>query len=96
MKSKKNYFISIIIPMIDEIHSLKKTLKILNKIKCKKEYLIVVSKNKTPKKIIKKINLIKNKNLFKLCYQKEKFVGGAIKTGINNSKGTHIAIMDQT
>ena len=93
MKSKKNYFISIIIPMIDEIHSLKKTLKILNKIKCKKEYLIVVSKNKTPKKIIKKINLIKNKNLFKLCYQKEKFVGGAIKTGINNSKGTHIAIM---
>lgn len=31
MKLNRNYFISIIIPMIDEINSLNKTLKILNK-----------------------------------------------------------------
>ena len=93
MKLNRNYFISIIIPMIDEINSLNKTLKILNKIKCKKEYLIILSKVKTPKKIIQTLNLMKRKKKINFYYQKEKFVGGAIKTGISKSKGSHIAIM---
>ena len=67
MKLNKYYSISIIIPMIDEINSLKKTLKILDKIKCKKEYLIIISKNKTPKKIISKLQLMK-KNLVLQTY----------------------------
>ena len=79
--------------MIDEINSLNKTLKILNKIKCKKEYLIILSKAKTPKKIIQKLILMKRKKKIKFYFQKEKFVGGAIKTGISKSRGSHIAIM---
>jgi len=79
--------------MIDEINSLEKTLKILNKIKCKKEYLIIISKNKTPKKVIDKLMIMKKKKYLKFYYQKEKFVGGAIKTGISKANSSHIAIM---
>jgi hypothetical protein len=93
MKLNKYYSISIIIPMIDEINSLEKTLKILNKIKCKKEYLIIISKNKTPKKVIDKLMIMKKKKYLKFYYQKEKFVGGAIKTGISKANSSHIAIM---
>ena len=71
MKLNRNYFISIIIPMIDEINSLNKTLKILNKIKCKKEYLIILSKVKTPKKIIQTLNLMKRKKKLNFIIKKK-------------------------
>jgi hypothetical protein len=44
------YSVSIILPVLNEINSLKKTLFILNKIKIEKEYLIVFSKRFDSKK----------------------------------------------
>jgi glycosyltransferase involved in cell wall biosynthesis len=94
-KNKKNkYSLSVIIPMINEIKSLTKTIKIINKIKCKKEYLIIISKKLTDLKMQKKLNTLKRKySNFYVHFQREKFVGGAIKKGIKVSKLTHIAIM---
>jgi len=89
-----SYSLSIIIPMINEIKSLKKTLQILNLIKCKKEYLIIISKKLTTKKNqseLKKLN--KKYSNFFTFYQKKKFVGGAIIKGIQKAKNSHIAIM---
>ena len=56
----QSYSLSIIIPMVNEIKSLKKTLKILSLIKCKKEYLIIISKKLTTKN-----NQLELKNLNK-------------------------------
>ena len=81
------YNLSIVIPIIDEFDSLKKTINIVKKTnKDKKEFLIIISKRKTPKIIKKKLNLLslKFKNL-KIYNQKYPFVGGAIKTGIKNA-----------
>ena len=47
MKINKKYSISIILPILNEINSLKKTLKILNKISVKKEFLIIYSNKLT-------------------------------------------------
>ena len=77
-----HYSLSIIIPMINEINSLKKTIEIIDKIKCKKEYNIIIS-NKLKKKY---------SNLF-VYIQKKKYVGGAVEKGIEKSKYTYIAIM---
>ena len=43
---RKNYSISIILPVLNEIRSLKKTIKIINKIKVKIEFIVVYSKKK--------------------------------------------------
>jgi|TARA_Y100000294_G_C8562317_1_gene339529 hypothetical protein len=80
--------------MINEINSLKKTIKILNPIKCKKEYLIIVSKKLTSKKILIELKKIKKKySNFFIFFQSKKFIGGAIIKGIQKSKNNHIAIM---
>ena len=42
--TKKKYSISIILPILNEIESLKKTLKIINSIDVQKEYIIIYSK----------------------------------------------------
>ena len=90
----QSYSLSIIIPMINEINSLKKTIKILNPIKCKKEYLIIVSKKLTSKKILIELKKIKKKySNFFIFFQSKKFIGGAIIKGIQKSKNNHIAIM---
>ena len=47
------YSISIILPILNEIKSLKKTLIILDKIKVNKEFIIIYS-NKLSKKLVKK------------------------------------------
>lgn len=93
-KNNKPYSISIIIPFLNEINSLKKTIKILDKIQIKKEYLIIYSKNLTNLRVINilKILEINNKNI-KLFFQKKPYVGGAIDTGIKNSSYDYIAIM---
>ena len=88
------YSLSIILPFIDEINSLKKTIDIINKQnKENKEFLIIISSKKTPTKIVKKLNKHIKKNNIKIFYQKEPFVGGAIKKGIKVSKKSHIVIM---
>ena len=88
------YSLSIILPFINEINSLKKTINIINKQnKENKEFLIIISSKKTPSKIVKKLNKHIKKNNIKIFYQKEPFVGGAIKKGIKVSKKSHIVIM---
>tara|TARA_A100001015_G_C14820634_1_gene644548 strand:- start:149 stop:850 length:702 start_codon:yes stop_codon:yes gene_type:complete len=95
MTKKKNlYSLSIIIPIMDEINSLKKTIKILERTKVKKEYLIIYSQKFTPLIVKKELSYLKNKyknlNFFP---QKRPFVGGAIDLGIKNSKNKYLAIM---
>ena len=46
------YSISIILPILNEINSLKKTLLILNKIKVNKEFIVIYS-NKLTKSSVK-------------------------------------------
>jgi len=41
IKNTNQYSLSIIIPIMNEINSLKKTLIIIDKIKVKKEYVII-------------------------------------------------------
>tara|TARA_E500000178_G_scaffold320314_1_gene343330 strand:+ start:3560 stop:4261 length:702 start_codon:yes stop_codon:yes gene_type:complete len=88
------YSLSIIIPIMNEINSLKKTLKIIDKIKVKKEYLIIYSKKLTPPNIQKEIfRLQKKYRYLRYFSQKRPFVGGAIDLGIRNSKKNYLAIM---
>ena len=79
---------------MDEINSLKKTIKILERIKVKKEYLIIFSQKFTPLIVKKELLYLKSKyknlNFFP---QKRPFVGGAIDLGIKNSKNKYLAIM---
>ena len=94
IRYKKSYSVSIILPILNEINSLKKTIKILEKIKVKKEYLIIFSSKLTNLKVIKEISKLKlkNKNL-KYFPQIRPFVGGAIDLGIKLSRNKYIAIM---
>jgi glycosyltransferase involved in cell wall biosynthesis len=89
-----NYSISIILPVLNEIKSLKKTLRILDKIKLNKEFIIIYSEKLTYKFVKYEINNLKKKyknlNLHK---QKRPYVGGAIDLGISKSKKSHIVIM---
>lgn len=89
-----NYSISIILPILNEFNSLKKTIQILNKIKIEKEFIVILSKNLTTKRT--KENIIKLKKKFKKIKYYEQtrpFVGGAINTGIKKSLKKYIAIM---
>ena len=94
MKNNNNFSISIILPFLNEINSLKKTIKILEKIRFKKEYIVIFSEkliNKSNKQeliLLKKI--YKNLNYFN---QLKPFVGGAIDLGIKKSKLKYIVIM---
>ena len=92
--TKIKYSISIILPILNEINSLKKTLIILNKIKIEKEYIIIFSKKLTNKNVSNQIfNLKKKYKNLKYFPQKKPFVGGAIDLGITKASKNHIAIM---
>ena len=91
---KLNYTVSIIIPIINEIISLKKTLLIINKIPIKKEFIIIYSEKLTNKKTLDEIKKIKKKYKdLKLFKQKKPYVGGAIMTGIKKCTKQYIVIM---
>lgn len=92
--TKKKYSISIILPILNEIESLKKTLKIINSINVNKEYIVIYSKKLTDKSTKEKIFDLKKKykNL-KYFPQIKPFVGGAIDIGIAKALKNHIAIM---
>ncbi len=94
IRSKKSYSVSIILPILNEIKSLKKTIKILNEIKVKKEYLVIFSKKLTSLKVRQEISQLKSryKNL-KYFSQIRPFVGGAVDLGVKMSKNQYIAIM---
>ena len=88
------YSISIILPILNEINSLKKTLQILNKIKVDKEFIVIYSNNLTQDLVKVEIHSLKKKykNL-KCLKQIRPFVGGAIDLGIRNTKKNYIALM---
>jgi glycosyltransferase involved in cell wall biosynthesis len=88
------YSISIIIPILNEINSLRKTLVIIDKIKVEKEFIIIFSQRLTLNTVKNKIFNLKNKykNL-KYFKQIKPFVGGAINIGIIKAKKKFIAIM---
>ena len=94
IKKDKLYSVSIIIPILNEIKSLKKTLNILENIKVKKEYLIIYSNKLTSSQVQKEIIKLKKrfKNL-KYFSQKKPFVGGAIDYGIKVASKKYLAIM---
>ncbi len=93
MKNFK-YSLSIIIPLLNEIKSLDKTIKIISKIKIKKEIIIIISKKHT---LTKTKNFLKTLTKFnkkiKIYYQRKPFVGGAVSMGISKSKFSHIVLM---
>jgi len=94
IKSNNQYSLSVIIPIINEINSLKKTLTIIDKIKVKKEYLIIYSNKFTPRNIKKEFFRLKKKYKYlKYFPEKRPFVGGAIDLGIKKSKKNYLAIM---
>ena len=88
------YSISIILPVLNEIKSLTKTIKILNKINIEKEFIVIFSKNLTEKKNTRHIlNLKKRYKNLKCFSQIRPFVGGAIDLGIIKAQKRFIAIM---
>ena len=88
------YSISIILPILNEINSLKKTLIILNKIKVDKEFIVIYSNKLTKNSVKIEIKSLtkKYKNL-KYLKQIRPFVGGAIDLGIIKAKKKYIALM---
>ena len=94
IKNNNKYTLSIIIPIMNEIKSLKKTLKILKKIKVKKEYVIIYSRKFTPPDIQMEISRLKKSYKYLRYFaQRRPFVGGAIDLGIKKSKYKYLAIM---
>ena len=95
--NKKNISFDVFLPVIDETFSLEKTIKIIEK-DCSKfivNYLIVVSKSKTKlrsKNIIRKLSL-RYKNKIKIIIQKKDYIGGALKSAIENIKSSHFILM---
>ena len=89
-----NYSISIILPILNEINSLKKTLLIINKIKVDKEFLVIYSDKLTKSPVKDEINSLKKKYKNLRCFKQIKpFVGGAIDLGIIKAKKKHIGLM---
>ena len=89
-----NYSISIILPILNEINSLKKTLLIINKINVDKEFIVIYSEKLTKNSVKDEINSLKKKYKNFRCFKQIKpFVGGAIDLGIMKAKKKHIALM---
>ena len=96
LSSKKQKF-DIFLPVIDETFSLKKTIDIIEKHSSEfiSHYFIVMSKVKTTiesKKISKKLKK-KYKKKIKIVYQKERYIGGALKIVIKKIKSSHFILM---
>ena len=95
--NKKNFKFDVFLPVIDETISLIKTVEIIEKTSSKyiSKYLIVVSKELTTKNSLNTIIFLKKKykKKIKLIYQKEKYIGGALKSAIENIKSSHFILM---
>jgi len=87
----------IFLPVIDETFSLEETINIIEK-HCSKaisQYFIVLSKTKSKQKsknISHKLKL-KYRDKVKIIYQKQSFIGGAIKIAIQNIRASHFILM---
>ena len=97
MLNRNKQKFDIFLPVIDETFSLVKTINIIEKHSSKfvSQYLIVLSKTKSKQKsknIAYKLKL-KYRKKIKIIYQKESFIGGAIKIAIQNIKASHFILM---
>lgn len=97
MLNRKKQKFDIFLPVIDETFSLEKTINIIEK-QCSRHisyYLIVFSKTKSKQKsknIAYKLKLKFGKKI-KIIYQRESFIGGAIKIAIQNLEASHFILM---
>ncbi len=97
MLNRKKQKFDIFLPVIDETFSLEQTINIIEK-QCSKiiwKYFIVLSKTKTKQKsknLVYKLKL-KYGPKIKIIYQKESFIGGAIKIAIRNIEASHFILM---
>ena len=95
--NKKNQTFDIFLPVIDETFSLERTIQIIEKNNSKfiSKYLIVLSKTKSKLKSKQTANKLKKKyrNKIKIIFQKEKFIGGALKSAIKNINSSHFILM---
>jgi hypothetical protein len=88
------YSISIILPILNEINSLKKTLFILHKIKIDKEFIVIYSNKLTKDSVKNELNFLTKKYKNLTCLKQIRpFVGGAIDLGIIKAKKRYIALM---
>lgn len=96
MREKSHKF-DVFLPVMDETISLIRTIRIIEN-DCSKhisKYLIVVSKKLTTSESKNVIKLLKKKYKKKILVivQKEKFIGGALKSAIKNIKSSHFILM---
>ena len=97
LPNRKKHKFDIFLPVIDETFSLERTIKIIEKDVSNfiSKYLIVLSKNKSKLKSKRTVNKLKKKyrNKIKIIFQKEKFIGGALKSAIKNISASHFILM---
>ncbi len=94
--NKRKQKFDIFLPVIDETFSLKKTIKIIEKNNAKyvSKYLVVISRKKTTdesKKLVYKLK--KKQKKIKIIFQKENYIGGALKSAINKIDSSHFILM---
>ncbi len=97
MLNRKKQKFDIFLPVIDETFSLEQTIKIIESQSSNfiSKYFIVLSNTKTKQKSVNISHKLKNKykEKIKIIYQKDDFIGGAIKTAIQNIEASHFILM---
>jgi len=88
--------ISVLLPVINETYSLRKTIQIINESSKNyiKEYLILISA-KTSKESIREIDALKviYRDLIVTHIQEKPYLGGAIREGFDLASGSHVILM---
>ncbi len=88
--------VSVILPVVNETYSLRKTINIINQSSKRyiKEYLIIICK-KTKNESIREIQDLKQiyGDLIVTHIQKKPFLGGALREGFDLASGSHIILM---
>ena len=94
--SSKNKLISIIIPVYNVAHYLEKSIgSVYNQGLLENEFeVIIVDDGSTDDSLIVEQNFTKEKNNVLIVSQKNKGLGGARNTGIENAKGDYILFLD--
>ena len=94
--SSKNKLISIIIPVYNVAHYLEKSIgSVYNQGLLENEFeVIIVDDGSTDDSLIVTQNFTKEKNNVLIVSQKNKGLGGARNTGIENAKGDYILFLD--
>jgi len=88
--------VSVILPVVNETYSLRKTINIINQSSKRyiKEYLIIICK-KTKNESIREIQDLKQiyGDLIVTHIQKKPYLGGALREGFDLASGSHIILM---